>query len=314
MKSITKVARIATLLLGLVLALTSSANGKWVKLTKDFDKSIPFEKIKVGLPLNFHENAKIYFSKTPNDTTDNTSYYYDTYDDYLYEDGHITKWNDLELGSSLGSTLHTFSTPMFFKGADKHASIGTIKVWEDDSLIASYKKQQEELVAQAQAKAQAEKEQLQNQYIGASAMQWLNDTYNHVFQEEAQTEGEVTDESQFFTADYNRVLNACSKAEEKTGDVLGLDMSHWTMSQDPGDPSQTTVSFLNADVVDSTHVTTVVEITYPYGSSLVKVKLAKENDQWKIDDFIFMKDGSEYSEKEAIINALKEYKMEYLLK
>lgn len=43
-------------------------------------------------------------------------------------------------------------------GTDEHVSIGRIKVWEDEDLIASYKKQQEEEAAREQQEALAKEE------------------------------------------------------------------------------------------------------------------------------------------------------------
>lgn len=43
-------------------------------------------------------------------------------------------------------------------GADEHVLIGRIKVWEDEDLIASYKKKQEEEATREQQEALAKEE------------------------------------------------------------------------------------------------------------------------------------------------------------
>lgn len=297
------------IMFGLLFSLTMSAGGKWVKLTKDFDRSIPFQKIQVNINLNFHENAKIYFSKTPNDDSSDNSYYWDANGDYLFEDGRSIAWNDMELGKLLGGNLHTFPTIMFFKGADEHASLGRVKVWVDDDLVANYKKQQEEIAAQAQAEAQAKKEAAQRlerawreHPVEMSAMQWVNNTYTHVITELAQ-KNEVPDENRFFTADFNRVLKACDRAGEISGDIIGWDWNHWIMAQDWDNPS---VAVQQIDTTDSEHVTALIKITDGENSQLAKLKLAKENGDWKIDDFMQSDDGKAFnSEKLSAIKGIK---------
>ena len=215
--------RSIAVLFGLFLVTAASADGKWIKLTKDFDRNIPFMKIKIKLSLNIHDNANVYFSQTPNDDSKENQYYYDTRNNYLYQHGGKTDWNNLEKGMLLGGNLHTFSKPMFFKGADDHASVGAIKIWYDDELVNDYKMQQEEAAAKAraeeEARAQAEEEariqamERRQQMLNAekSALEWIKNTYES---DESNSNNEF-DESQYFTANFNRVLNVCKMAEKR---------------------------------------------------------------------------------------------------
>ena len=144
------------LLFGMLLVTAASADGKWVKLTKDFDRNIPFMKI---------------------------------------------------------------------KGADAHASVGTIKIWYDDELVNGYKKQQEEAAeargrAEEDAKAQAIEQHQQMSDVRKSALEWIKSTYDKALNgynemsDESDSNNEF-DESQYFTANFNRVLNVCKMAEKR---------------------------------------------------------------------------------------------------
>lgn len=302
-------------LFGLFLVTAASAGGKWVKLTKDFDRNIPFMKIKIRLSLNIHDNANVYFSQTPNDDSKENQYYYDTRNNYLYQHGVKTDWNNLEMGMLLGGNLHTFSKPMFFKGADAHASVGAIKIWYDDELVNGYKKQQEEAAA---ARARAEEEariqamERRQQMLNAekSALEWIKNTY----EPDESNSNNVFDESKLFTADFNRVLKACSKAEEITHEIIGWDMSHWTFSNGPCSDGEPSVHFQNVKASDPEHVKVNLIIVDGECSTKGGVMMVKENDEWKIDDFfVGWDDDTISSEKEDDIKGIKLAGLDYLL-
>lgn len=316
---------------GLFIVTAASAGGKWVKLTKDFDRNIPFMKIKIRLSLNIHDNANVYFSQTPNDDSNENEYYYDTRNNYLYQHGVKTDWNNLEMGMLLGGNLHTFSKPMFFKGADDHASVGAIKIWYDDELVNSYKKQQEEAAA---ARARAEEEariqaiERRQQMLNAekSALEWIKNTYDEVLNGDNETSNELnemtdendsnneSDESQYFTADFNRVLEACSKAEEITHEILGWDVVHWTFGQGGCSDVELSVQFPNVEAIDPEHVKVKIDILNGECSMKGGVMMVKENGEWKIDDFfIRWDDDTISSEKEDDIKGIKLAGLDYLL-
>ena len=322
--------RSIAVLFGLFLVTAASAGGKWVKLTKDFDRNIPFMKIKIGLPLNIHDNANVYFSQTPNDDSKENLYYYDTRNNYLYERGVKTDWTNLEIANLLGGKLHTFSKPMFFKGADDHASVGAIKIWYDDELVNDYKMQQEEAAAKAraeeEARAQAEEEariqamERRQQMLNAekSALEWIKNTYDKVLNWYKEMSNELNemsdesdsnnkfDESQYFTADFNRVLNVCKMAEKKTGELLGWDMSHWTFGQGGCDDVELSVQFPNVEASDPEHVKVKINILNGECSKKGGVLMVKENGEWKIDDFFIREDdGTIISEKKDDIDGIK---------
>ena len=309
-------------LFGLFLVTAASADGKWVKLTKDFDRNIPFMKIKIKLSLNLHDNANVYFSQTPNDDSKENQYYYDTRNNYLYEHGVKTDWNNLEMGMLLGGNLHTFSKPMFSKGADNHASVGAIKIWYDDELVNDYKMQQEEAAAKAraeeEARAQAEEEariqamERRQQMLDAekSALEWIKNTYES---DESNSNNEF-DESQYFTAEFNRVLKVCEMAEEKTHEILDWDMDHWTFGQGGCSDVELSVKFPKVEASDPEHVK--VKINILNGECFQKggVVMVKENGEWKIDDFfIRWDDGTISSEKKEDIEGIKYAGLDYLL-
>lgn len=318
-------------LFGLFLVTAASADGKWVKLTKDFDRNIPFMKIKIKLSLNIHDNANVYFSQTPNDDSKENQYYYDTRNNYLYEHGVKTDWNNLEMGMLLGGNLHTFSKPMFFKGADAHASVGTIKIWYDNELVNDYKKQQEEAAAakaRAEEEARAQAMERRQQMLNAekSALEWIKNTYDEVLNGDNETSNEFNkmsdendsnnefDESQLFTADFNRVLEVCSKAEETTHEILGWDMSHWTFSNGPCSDGEPSVHFQNVKASDPEHVKVNLMIVDGECSTKGGVMMVKENGEWKIDDFFIRgDDDSIYSEKKEDIEGIKYAGLDYLL-
>lgn len=308
-------------LFGLFIVTAASAGGKWVKLTKDFDRNIPFMKIKIKLSLNLHDNANVYFSQTPNDDSKENQYYYDTRNNYLYERGVKTDWNNLEMGMLLGGNLRTFSKPMFFKGADDHASVGAIKIWYDDELVNDYKMQQEEAAAKAraeeEARAQAEEEariqamERRQQMLNAekSALEWIKNTYES---DESDSNNEF-DESQYFTAEFNRVLKVCKMAEEKTHEILGWDMSHWTFSNGPCSDGEPSVHFQNVKASDPEHVKVNLIIVDGECSTKGGVMLVKENGDWKIDDFFVGWDDNCNSEKKEDIEGIKYAGLDYLL-
>ena len=314
--------RSIAVLFGLFLVTAASADGKWIKLTKDFDRNIPFMKIKIKLSLNIHDNANVYFSQTPNDDSKENQYYYDTRNNYLYQHGGKTDWNNLEKGMLLGGNLHTFSKPMFFKGTDDHASVGAIKIWYDDELVNDYKMQQEEAAAKAraeeEARAQAEEEariqamERRQQMLNAekSALEWIKNTYES---DESNSNNEF-DESQYFTANFNRVLNVCKMAEKKTGELLGWDMSHWTFGQGGCDDVELSVQFPNVEASDPEHVKVKINILNGECSQKGGVVMVKENGEWKIDDFfIRWDDGTISSEKKEDIEGIKYAGLDYLL-
>lgn len=317
-------------LFGLFLVTAASAGGKWVKLTKDFDRNIPFMKIKIRLSLNIHDNANVYFSQTPNDDSKKNQYYYDTRNNYLYEHGVKTDWNNLEMGMLLGGNLHTFSKPMFFKGADDHASVGAIKIWYDDELVNGYKKQQEEAAAKAraeeEARVQAIKERRQ-QMLNAekSALEWIKNTYDKALNGYNETLNEFNemsdesdsnnkfDESQYFTAEFNRVLKVCEMAEEKTHEILGWDMDHWTFGQGGCSDVELSVKFPKAEASDPEHVKVYIMILNGECSQNGGAMLVKENGDWKIDDFFVGWDEDCSSEKKNDIDGIKYAGLDYLL-
>lgn len=308
-------------LFGLFIVTAASAGGKWVKLTKDFDRNIPFMKIKIKLSLNLHDNANVYFSQTPNDDSKENQYYYDTRNNYLYERGVKTDWNNLEMGMLLGGNLRTFSKPMFFKGADDHASVGAIKIWYDDELVNDYKMQQEEAAAKAraeeEARAQAEEEariqamERRQQMLNAekSALEWIKNTYES---DESDSNNEF-DKSQYFTAEFNRVLKVCKMAEEKTGDILGWDMDHWTFGQGGCSDVELSVEFPKVEASDPEHVKVYIMILNGECSQNGGAMLVKENGDWKIDDFFLGWDEDCSSEKKNDIEGIKYAGLDYLL-
>jgi len=314
--------RSIAVLFGLFLVTAASADGKWIKLTKDFDRNIPFMKIKIKLSLNIHDNANVYFSQTPNDDSKENQYYYDTRNNYLYQHGGKTDWNNLEKGMLLGGNLHTFSKPMFFKGADDHASVGAIKIWYDDELVNDYKMQQEEAAAKAraeeEARAQAEEEariqamERRQQMLNAekSALEWIKNTYES---DESNSNNEF-DESQYFTANCNRVLNVCKMAEKKTGEILGWDVDHWTFGQGGCSDVELSVQFPDVEASDPEHVKVKINILNGECSQKGGVVMVKENGEWKIDDFfIRWDDGTISSEKKEDIEGIKYAGLDYLL-
>ena len=314
--------RSIAVLFGLFLVTASSADGKWIKLTKDFDRNIPFMKIKIKLSLNIHDNANVYFSQTPNDDSKENQYYYDTRNNYLYQHGGKTDWNNLEKGMLLGGNLHTFSKPMFFKGADDHASVGAIKIWYDDELVNDYKMQHEEAAAKAraeeEARAQAEEEariqamERRQQMLNAekSALEWIKNTYES---DESNSNNEF-DESQYFTANFNRVLNVCKMAEKKTGEILGWDVDHWTFGQGGCSDVELSVQFPDVEASDPEHVKVKINILNGECSQKGGVVMVKENGEWKIDDFfIRWDDGTISSEKKEDIEGIKYAGLDYLL-
>ena len=314
--------RSIAVLFGLFLVTAASADGKWIKLTKDFDRNIPFMKIKIKLSLNIHDNANVYFSQTPNDDSKENQYYYDTRNNYLYQHGGKTDWNNLEKGMLLGGNLHTFSKPMFFKGTDDHASVGAIKIWYDDELVNDYKMQQEEAAAKAraeeEARAQAEEEariqamERRQQMLNAekSALEWIKNTYES---DESNSNNEF-DESQYFTANFNRVLNVCKMAEKKTGEILGWDVDHWTFGQGGCSDVELSVQFPDVEASDPEHVKVKINILNGECSQKGGVVMVKENGEWKIDDFfIRWDDGTISSEKKEDIEAIKYAGLDYLL-
>ena len=314
--------RSIAVLFGLFLVTAASADGKWIKLTKDFDRNIPFMKIKIKLSLNIHDNANVYFSQTPNDDSKENQYYYDTRNNYLYQHGGKTDWNNLEKGMLLGGNLHTFSKPMFFKGTDDHASVGAIKIWYDDELVNDYKMQQEEAAAKAraeeEARAQAEEEariqamERRQQMLNAekSALEWIKNTYES---DESNSNNEF-DESQYFTANFNRVLNVCKMAEKKTGEILGWDVDHWTFGQGGCSDVELSVQFPNVEASDPEHVKVKINILNGECSKKGGVLMVKENGEWKIDDFfIRWDDGTISSEKKEDIEGIKYAGLDYLL-
>lgn len=314
--------RSIAVLFGLFLVTAASADGKWIKLTKDFDRNIPFMKIKIKLSLNIHDNANVYFSQTPNDDSKENQYYYDTRNNYLYQHGGKTDWNNLEKGMLLGGNLHTFSKPMFFKGADDHASVGAIKIWYDDELVNDYKMQQEEAAAKAraeeEARAQAEEEariqamERRQQMLNAekSALEWIKNTYES---DESNSNNEF-DESQYFTANFNRVLNVCKMAEKKTGEILGWDVDHWTFGQGGCSDVELSVQFPDVEASDPEHVKVKINILNGECSQKGGVVMVKENGEWKIDDFfIRWDDGTISSEKKEDIEGIKYAGLDYLL-
>lgn len=317
-------------LFGLFLVTAASADGKWVKLTKDFDRNIPFMKIKIKLSLNLHNNANVYFSQTPNDDSKENQYYYDTRNNYLYEHGVKTDWNNLEMGMLLGGNLHTFSKPMFFKGADNHASVGAIKIWYDDELVNDYKKQQEEAAA---ARARAEEEariqamERRQQMLDAekSALEWIKNTYDKAlngYNESLNEFNEMSDESdsnnkfdesQYFTAEFNRVLKVCEMAEEKTHEILDWDMDHWTFGQGGCSDVELSVKFPKVEASDPEHVKVYIMILNGECSQNGGAMLVKENGDWKIDDFFVGWDEDCSSEKKNDIKGIKYAGLDYLL-
>jgi len=314
--------RSIAVLFGLFLVTAASADGKWIKLTKDFDRNIPFMKIKIKLSLNIHDNANVYFSQTPNDDSKENQYYYDTRNNYLYQHGGKTDWNNLEKGMLLGGNLHTFSKPMFFKGTDDHASVGAIKIWYDDELVNDYKMQQEEAAAKAraeeEARAQAEEEariqamERRQQMLNAekSALEWIKNTYES---DESNSNNEF-DESQYFTANCNRVLNVCKMAEKKTGEILGWDVDHWTFGQGGCSDVELSVQFPDVEASDPEHVKVKINILNGECSQKGGVVMVKENGEWKIDDFfIRWDDGTISSEKKEDIEGIKYAGLDYLL-
>ena len=314
--------RSIAVLFGLFLVTAASADGKWIKLTKDFDRNIPFMKIKIKLSLNMHANANVYFSQTPNDDSKENQYYYDTRNNYLYQHGGKTDWNNLEKGMLLGGNLHTFSKPMFFKGTDDHASVGAIKIWYDDELVNDYKMQQEEAAAKAraeeEARAQAEEEariqamERRQQMLNAekSALEWIKNTYES---DESNSNNEF-DESQYFTANFNRVLNVCKMAEKKTGEILGWDVDHWTFGQGGCSDVELSVQFPDVEASDPEHVKVKINILNGECSQKGGVVMVKENGEWKIDDFfIRWDDGTISSEKKEDIEGIKYAGLDYLL-
>lgn len=308
-------------LFSLFIVTAASAGGKWVKLTKDFDRNIPFMKIKIKLSLNLHDNANVYFSQTPNDDSKENQYYYDTRNNYLYEHGVKTDWNNLEMGMLLGGNLRTFSKPMFFKGADDHASVGAIKIWYDDELVYDYKMQQEEAAAKAraeeEARAQAEEEariqamERHQQMLNAekSALEWIKNTYES---DESDSNNEF-DESQYFTAEFNRVLKVCKMAEEKTHEILGWDMDHWTFGQGGCSDVELSVEFPKVEASDPEHVKVYIMILNGECSQNGGAMLVKENGDWKIDDFFLGWDEDCSSEKKNDIEGIKYAGLDYLL-
>ena len=314
--------RSIAVLFGLFLVTAASADGKWIKLTKDFDRNIPFMKIKIKLSLNIHDNANVYFSQTPNDDSKENQYYYDTRNNYLYQHGGKTDWNNLEKGMLLGGNLHTFSKPMFFKGTDDHASVGAIKIWYDDELVNDYKMQQEEAAAKAraeeEARAQAEEEariqamERRQQMLNAekSALEWIKNTYES---DERNSNNEF-DESEYFTANFNRVLNVCKMAEKKTGEILGWDVDHWTFGQGGCSDVELSVQFPDVEASDPEHVKVKINILNGECSQKGGVVMVKENGEWKIDDFfIRWDDGTISSEKKEDIEGIKYAGLDYLL-
>ena len=314
--------RSIAVLFGLFLVTAASADGKWIKLTKDFDRNIPFMKIKIKLSLNIHDNANVYFSQTPNDDSKENQYYYDTRNNYLYQHGGKTDWNNLEKGMLLGGNLHTFSKPMFFKGTDDHASVGAIKIWYDDELVNDYKMQQEEAAVKAraeeEARAQAEEEariqamERRQQMLNAekSALEWIKNTYES---DESNSNNEF-DESQYFTANFNRVLNVCKMAEKKTGEILGWDVDHWTFGQGGCSDVELSVQFPDVEASDPEHVKVKINILNGECSQKGGVVMVKENGEWKIDDFfIRWDDGTISSEKKEDIEGIKYAGLDYLL-
>lgn len=313
--------RSIAVLFGLFLVTAASADGKWVKLTKDFDRNIPFMKIKIKLSLNIHDNANVYFSQTPNDDSKENQYYYDTRNNYLYQHGGKTDWNNLEKGMLLGGNLHTFSKPMFFKGADAHASVGAIKIWYDDELVNDYKMQQEEAAVKAraeeEARAQAEEEariqamERRQQMLNAekSALEWIKNTYES---DESDSNNEF-DESQYFTAEFNRVLKVCKMAEEKTHEILGWDMDHWTFGQGGCSDVELSVEFPKVEASDPEHVKVYIMILNGECSQNGGAMLVKENGDWKIDDFFLGWDEDCSSEKKNDIEGIKYAGLDYLL-
>lgn len=329
--------RSIAVLFGLFLVTAASADGKWVKLTKDFDRDIPFMKIKIGLPLNIHDNANVYFSQTPNDDSKENQYYYDTSNNYLYERGVKTDWKNLEIANLLGGKLHTFSRPMFFKGADAHASVGAIKIWYDDELVNDYKMQQEEAAAKAraeeEARAQAEEEariqamERRQQMLNAekSALEWIKNTYDKVLNWYKEMSNELNemsdesdsnnkfDESQYFTAEFNRVLKVCKMAEEKTHEILGWDMDHWTFGQGGCSDVELSVEFPKVEASDPEHVKVYIMILNGECSQNGGAMLVKENGDWKIDDFFLGWGEDSSSEKKNDIEGIKYAGLDYLL-
>ena len=313
--------RSIAVLFGLFLVTAASADGKWVKLTKDFDRNIPFMKIKIKLSLNIHDNANVYFSQTPNDDSKENQYYYDTRNNYLYQHGGKTDWNNLEKGMLLGGNLHTFSKPMFFKGTDDHASVGAIKIWYDDELVNDYKMQQEEAAVKAraeeEARAQAEEEariqamERRQQMLNAekSALEWIKNTYES---DESNSNNEF-DESQYFTANFNRVLNVCKMAEKKTGEILGWDVDHWTFGQGGCSDVELSVQFPDVEASDPEHVKVKINILNGECSQKGGVVMVKENGEWKIDDFFLGWDEDCSSEKKNDIEGIKYAGLDYLL-
>lgn len=306
--------RSIAVLFGLFLVTAASADGKWIKLTKDFDRNIPFMKIKIKLSLNIHDNANVYFSQTPNDDSKENQYYYDTRNNYLYQHGGKTDWNNLEKGMLLGGNLHTFSKPMFFKGADDHASVGAIKIWYDDELVNDYKMQQEEAAAKARAEEEARIQAMERrqQMLNAekSALEWIKNTYES---DESNSNNEF-DESQYFTANFNRVLNVCKMAEKKTGEILGWDVDHWTFGQGGCSDVELSVQFPDVEASDPEHVKVKINILNGECSQKGGVVMVKENGEWKIDDFfIRWDDGTISSEKKEDIEGIKYAGLDYLL-
>lgn len=290
-----------------VFSLTISAEGKWVKLTKNFDRSIPFQKLKISLPLNIHDDARIYFSTAPNDDSNDYSYYYDTAKDFLYNNGQNIKWEDMESGKLLGGQLYTFSDIMFFKGADAHASLGAIKVWVDDELTATYK---QKLAEAAREKEEARQKALQEEAERKKMMeredykakQWLLQTYQHEINL-LKSSSENSDQSLFFSTDFNRVLKAANRVADLTDDIIGWDYNHWLMAQD-WDAPQVAITDLTLSP-DSAHAKASVTISDGQSKHYARVKLIRENGEWKIDDFIDVSDDGEDSEKASTIKGIK---------
>ena len=142
-----------------------------------------------------------------------------------------------------------------------------------------------------------------------SALEWIKNTYES---DESDSNNEF-DESQYFTAEFNRVLKACSKAEEITHEILGWDMNHWIFGQGGCSDVELSVQFPKVEASDPEHVKVYIMILNGECSQNGGAMLVKENGDWKIDDFFVGWDDNCISEKKDDIEGIKLAGLDYLL-
>ncbi len=137
----------------------------------------------------------------------------------------------------------------------------------------------------------------ENSLDTASVVSQVNDIYNDVFKRYIEFNQKPSDmplvnnDSLYCSADWNRQIARVDSVNQQNGVIDILDVDYWIMGQD-----WDKLSVSEVQVTSMTDSTATVELNlHNLGNATpVRLEMIFENDAWRIDNFIDVKNGFDW--------------------